>query len=83
VTAKIIGGITFDLADGPIRTKYGRGQYDGKQTAWLVLGEGRDAINISITGTPAHVLAELQEAVAELAAEAERQQRLAALPEVA
>jgi len=82
VTAKLTGGVTFLLDDGPIRTKYGRSEFNGKPTAWLALGDS-DGIEISVTDSPAETLAQLEEAVAELRAWAKRMERLAALPEVA
>jgi len=82
VTAKLTGGVTFLLDDGPIRTKYGRSEFTGKPTAWLALGDS-DGIEISVTDSPAETLAQLEEAVAELRAWVKRQERLAALPEVA
>jgi hypothetical protein len=82
VTTRIIGGITVDLSDGPIRTEYSRG-FDGKPTARLVIGDGSDSIGIAVTSSPAETLAQLQEAVAELAAWAVRMESLKALPEVA
>ncbi|MFE9432407.1 hypothetical protein ACFYNA_15615 [Streptomyces sp. NPDC006640] len=82
MNALIIGGITYALNDGNIRTKYGRGD-DGKRTARLVLGEERDELTIVVTDSASETLARLEAAVAELRAEAERQERLANLPEVA
>lgn len=76
-------GLTFSLADGPIRTRFGRSEFDGKPTAHLLLGQGRDEIAIVASGSPVETLIELEAAVAELRAEAERQERLANLPEVA
>jgi hypothetical protein len=83
VTAQIIGGITYGLADGQIRTRYGRSQFDGTRTAHLVLGAGNEELAIVVSQSSPETLALLEEAVAELRAEAERQARLAALPEVA
>ncbi|MFE2297974.1 hypothetical protein ACFXAW_07235 [Streptomyces sp. NPDC059445] len=83
MTARIIGGITYGLADGEVRTRYGRSQFDGTRTAHLVLGTGSDELAIVVSQSSPETLARLEEAVAELRAEAERQQRLAALPEVA
>ncbi|AVH59916.1 MULTISPECIES: hypothetical protein [Streptomyces] len=82
MTAKLTGGVTFLLDDGPIRTRYGRSEFTGKPTAWLALGDS-DGIEISVTDSSAETLAQLEEAVAELRAWAKRQERLAALPEVA
>lgn len=82
MNALIIGGITYALNDGNIRTKYGRGA-DGKRTARLVLGEERDELCIVVTDSAPETLARLEAAVAELRAEMERQSRLASLPEVA
>lgn len=83
MSTRIIGGITVDLDDGPIRTKYGRGEYDGKQTAWLLIGEGSDEVAITVAGSPAETLAKLQDAVSELRVWAALQERLKYLPEVA
>jgi len=81
--ADIYGGITVDLNDGPIRTEYSRDTFDGKPTARLVLGEGTQSIALSVTLSPVEILAELQEAVAELAAWVQRQEQIKSLPEVA
>ncbi|MFD8008143.1 hypothetical protein [Streptomyces mirabilis] len=82
MTTRIIGGITVDLSDGPIRTEYSRG-FNGKPTARLVIGEGSDSIGIAVSSSPAETLAQLQEAVAELAAWSARMESIKALPEVA
>ncbi len=73
MTAQLFGPINLDLTDGPIRTDYSRSQFDGKPTARLILGDGTQAVAISVTESPAEVLAQLQEAVAELAAWVQRQ----------
>jgi len=83
MTSRIVGGITVDLSDGPVRTEYSRSSFDGKQTARLVIGEDSDSIAIAVSSSPGTTLAELEEAVAELRAWVTRQERLAALPEVA
>lgn len=82
MSAQLYGGISLDLNDGPIRTEYSRG-WDGKPTARLILGDGTQTIAISVTNSPAEILALLQEAVAELAAWQQRQDMLRGLPEVA
>jgi hypothetical protein len=82
VSANIYGGITVDLNNGPIRTEYSR-SIDGKQLARLVIGEPGRSIAITVSNSPTKTLAELQEAVAQLAAFTQRQEQLAALPEVA
>ncbi|MET9073935.1 hypothetical protein ABZX95_17545 [Streptomyces sp. NPDC004232] len=82
MSAQLYGGISLDLNDGPIRTEYTRG-FDGKPTARLILGEGTQSVAISVTASPAETLAQLQEAVAELAAWQQRQEMLHGLPEVA
>jgi len=82
VTAKLTGGVTFLLDDGPIRTKYGRSEFTGKPTAWLALGDS-DGIEISVTDSPAETLAKLQEAVSELRVWVALQERVKHLPEVA
>lgn len=82
MTARIIGGVTVDLADGPIATRYDRDAL-GKQRAVLVIGDGSHQVGITVSGSSSETLAQLQEAVAELAAETARQQRLANLTEVA
>ncbi|MGW8679565.1 hypothetical protein ACWGNN_00600 [Streptomyces sp. NPDC055817] len=82
MTAHLIGGLTYDLGDGPVRTEYSR-DADGKQTARLILGEGSNSLGIAVTRTPAELRAQLIEAVAELDAEMSRQERLQQLPEVA
>lgn len=80
--ADIYGGLTLDLNDGPIRTAYGR-DINGKRTAQLVIGEGARTLGVSVTDSPAAVLAELETAVAELKAWVQRQEQLKTLPEVA
>ncbi|MFE4818539.1 hypothetical protein ACFRFU_19330 [Streptomyces sp. NPDC056704] len=82
MTSRIIGGITVDLSDGPIRTEYSRG-FDGKPSARLVIGDDMNGIGIAVSSSPAETLAQLQEAVAELAAWSARMESLKALPEVA
>ena len=80
--AQLYGPISLDLSDGSVRAETSRG-FDGKPTARLILGEGTQSIAISVTNSPAETLAELQEAVARLAAWVERQDKLRGLPEVA
>ncbi|HEY9372845.1 hypothetical protein [Streptomyces sp.] len=82
MTAQFYGGIALDLLDGPIRTEYSTGS-NGRPTARLVLGEGTQSIAVTVTRSDSTVLAELQEAVAELAAWVKRQEQLRRLPEVA
>ena len=82
MTAKLTGGLTFVLDDGPVRTEYSRG-WDGKPTARLVLGDGPDNIAIAVSDSPAETLAQLQEAVSELRAWVTLQERMKHLPEVA
>lgn len=82
MSASLYGPIALDLSDGPIRTDYSRG-FDGKPTARLILGDGTQAIAISISSSPAETLARLEAAVAELAAWQQRQDMLRNLPEVA
>jgi hypothetical protein len=83
VTAQFYGGVSLDLLDGPVRTEYSRSDFDGKLTARLILGEGTQSIAVSVTRSTPAMLAELQEAVAELAAWVKRQEQLRSLPEVA
>lgn len=83
MSAQIIGGITYGLNDGQVHTRFGRSQLDGTPTARLVIGSGNEELVIVVTQSSPETLAQLEEAVAELRAEAERQQRLASLPEVA
>ncbi|MGW0904932.1 hypothetical protein [Streptomyces sp. NPDC002853] len=82
MTARILGPITVDLADGPVRTRYDRDP-DGKQRATLVLGEGSNEIGITVTGSSPELLDKLVAAAAELRDWALRQELLADLPEVA
>lgn len=82
MSARIIGGITVDLADGPVRTRYDRDP-DGKQRAVLLLGEGSDQIGITVTGSSPELLDQLAAQVAQLRDWAIRQERFAHLPEVA
>ncbi|MCX5598357.1 hypothetical protein OOK29_09430 [Streptomyces phaeochromogenes] len=83
MTAHIIGGLTVDLHDGPIRTEYSRSHFDGKPTARLVIGQGSDSIAIAVSSSPAETLDQLLEAVSELRAWTATQQLVKRLPEVA
>lgn len=67
MNAQLYGGITVDLNDGPIRTEYGR-DLNGKPLARLVIGEGSESIAIAVSKSGPAVIAELQEAISELAA---------------
>ena len=67
MNAQLYGGITVDLNDGPIRTEYGR-DINGKPLARLVIGEGSESIAIAVSKSGPVVIAELQEAISELAA---------------
>lgn len=80
--SEIYGGLTVNLNDGPIRTEYSRG-WDGKPLARLVIGEAWESIGIAVSQSTPETIAQLQEAVAELAAWVELQQKLHSLPEVA
>jgi len=80
--AESYGGINFDLNDGPIRTKHFR-SVDGKPCAQLIIGEAGQSVAISVSRSTPETLNELAEAVAELQAFVQRQQRLRGLPEVA
>lgn len=75
MAAQLYGPISIDLLDGPVRTDYGRG-FDGKSTARLIVGEGTQSIAVSVTNATPEALAQLQEAVAELAAWTQRQNLL-------
>lgn len=81
MTARIIGGVTVDLNDGPIRTGYSR-DADGKQRAVLIIGTGSNEIGITVTGSSPDLLAQLEIAASELRAWLTLQQ-LTHLPEVA
>lgn len=70
MTARIIGGVTVDLDDGPIRTSYGRSLFNGLPTAHLQVGPD---LAICITSSSPETLRQLEEAVAELRAWTERQ----------
>lgn len=83
MSARIIGGLTFDLDDGPVSAKCVASSIDGRPTAWLVLGDGSDKVEIRLTDTPDETLAQLEAAVTKIRTELARQKRLAALPEVA
>ncbi len=82
MSARLSGPITLDLADGPVRTAYGRGD-DGRQYARLLLGEGSDQVAVSVTNSPDEVIEQLEAAVAELRAVTRRQRSLRVLPEMA
>ncbi|SDL29055.1 hypothetical protein [Streptomyces indicus] len=69
-TARIIGGVTVDLNDGPVTTRYARSAHTGRPTAHLQIGPDL-AICFSVA-TP-RAARELQEAVAELTAWVERE----------
>ncbi|MFE9736187.1 hypothetical protein ACFYO9_37675 [Streptomyces sp. NPDC005863] len=82
MTARIIGSLSVELDDGPVRTRYDR-DTDGKQRATLLLGEGSHEIGITVTASSPELLDLLADKVAELRDWAIRQERLAKLPEVA
>ena len=63
MSTRIIGGITVDLDDGPVRTSYGHSPFNGRPTAHLQLGP--DLALIVTTATP-ETLRQLEEAIAEL-----------------
>ncbi|GGV46231.1 hypothetical protein [Streptomyces spectabilis] len=83
MTAKIVGGVTVALNDGPVRIEVGPSLFDGAPTARLVIGEGAGAVAISVTDSPAETLDNLAEQVARLAAWTRRMKSLKTLPEVA
>ncbi|MEZ3180346.1 hypothetical protein KYY02_17125 [Streptomyces pimonensis] len=72
MSADIYGGITVDLHDAPIRCEYDR-DIDGKQMARLVIGEPGKSLAITVTNSSPDTVAELAEAVAQLAAWTKRQ----------
>jgi hypothetical protein len=72
MSADIYGGITVDLNDAPIRCEYDR-DLDGRQMARLVIGEPGKSIAITVTNSSPDTVAELAEAVAQLAAWTKRQ----------
>lgn len=72
MTAQLYGPINLDLTDGPIKTDYSRG-FDGKPTARLILGEGTQAVVISVTQSTLATLDQMEAAVAELKAWVQRQ----------
>ncbi len=80
--AQLYGPIRIDLNDGPVHTDYGR-DHNGKPTALLIVGEGTASIAVSVTNATPEALAQLQEAVARLAAWTQGQQLIQSLPEVA
>ncbi|MFF1709251.1 hypothetical protein [Streptomyces sp. NPDC058268] len=82
MTARIIGGLTVALDDGPVRTRYDR-DLDGKQRATLLLGEGGSEIGITVTSCSPELLDLLVDRVTELRDWATRQELLKRLPEVA
>lgn len=65
MTARIIGGLSVALDDGPVRTRYDRDP-DGKQRATLLLGDGSNEIGITVTGSTPELLDLLVGRVAEL-----------------
>ncbi|MFF8659530.1 hypothetical protein [Streptomyces huasconensis] len=81
MTAHITGGLTVDLDNGPVRTRYDR-DANGKQRATLIIGEGSDAFGITVTDSGPELLDQLQEAVSELRAWAALQERIKTSPEV-
>lgn len=82
MTARIIGGLSVELDDGPVRTRYDRDP-DGKQRATLLLGEGSGEIGITVTGSSPELLDLLVDRVTELRDWACLQEQLKHLPEVA
>lgn len=80
MTTRIIGGVTVDLDNGPIHTTFGYSDFDGKPTAHLQLGQ--DLVICVSSATPATLRA-FEESIAELRVWRERQEALAALPELA
>ncbi|ARX81601.1 hypothetical protein SMD44_00999 [Streptomyces alboflavus] len=83
MTARIIGGVTVELADGPVRVEYGPTLYDGTPTARLIIGEGVGAVAICVTDSPADTLDDLAEQVARLAAWVRRQSLTTPVKQVA
>ncbi|WP_309049032.1 hypothetical protein [Streptomyces sp.] len=64
MTARIIGGLLYDLDDGPVGTDFGRG-FDGRPEQRLVLGDeqGSDKLSISLTTTSLAGIDDLIEAL--------------------
>lgn len=85
MTARIIGGLLFDLDAGPVRAEFGRSPFDGTPQQRLVLGDeqGSDKLSISLTTTPIEGIDDLIEALARIRDDKTRQEQLRHLPEVA
>jgi hypothetical protein len=84
VTSRILGGLLYGLADGPVRAEFDRSSFDGTRQQRLVLGDeiGSDKLSISFTETPVDRIDEAIEALQKIRAEKIRNQ-INQLPEVA
>lgn len=84
MTARIIGGLLYDLDDKPVRAEFGRG-YDGMPQQRLVLGDeqGSDKLSVSLTTTSPAGIDDLIEALTRIRDDKLRQEQLRYLPEVA
>ncbi|WP_372344635.1 hypothetical protein [Streptomyces sp. KL116D] len=78
MTARIIGGLVYDLDDGPVRADFSRSPFDGSRQQQLVLGDeqGGDKLSISLTTTPVEGIDDLIEALSRVRDDKTRQTQL-------
>jgi hypothetical protein len=65
VTARIIGGLVYDLDNAPAYAEFGRSPFDGTRQQRLVLGDsvGSDTLSVSLTTTSPERIDDLIEAL--------------------
>lgn len=85
MTARIIGGLVYDLDNAPSYAEFGRSPFDGTRQQRLVLGDGDggDKLSISLTATPVEGIDDLIEALNRIRDDKTRQIQIKQLPEVA
>jgi hypothetical protein len=83
VSARIIGGLLYDLDDSPVRVDTGRSPFDGTPQQRLVLGDGSSELTISLTTTTVERIDDLIEALHRIRDEKARWAHIKQLPEVA
>lgn len=83
MTAHIIGGLVYDLADGPVGAEFNRSAFDGHPQQRLVLGEGNGKLSVSLTTTSIEGVDDLIEALTRIRDDKIRQTVIEQLPEVA
>lgn len=84
MTARITGGLLYELNDGPVDTVVGVG-FEGVPTQHFVLGDeqGSDKLTIALSTTSVERLDELIDALQYIREYKTRQARNSQLPEVA